>query len=341
MKKNRTWAASVLALALLGAVPARALELKVADSFPAGHYLVRLVLQPWMDDVAKRTNGAVTFNYFPNQQIGKAADMLRLTQSGVVDIAYIAPAYISDKLPLSEVATLPESFRSSCQGTRAYWKSAREGLLAKNEYEPNKIRLVLAVTLPPELVFTVKRKIEKPEDFQGMKLRSSGGAQDLMLRALGSVPVRMSAPDAYESLSRGTMDGLIFTMESMTSYGVDKLVKHSTDSVTFGSFVIAYSMNQAAWNRLPDDVKKAMDEASEAAVAKACADIEAEQSGAHKNLEQAGVSFDPISESATVAIKAKLAGVAKDWAASLDGRGKPASAVLAEYQGLLAASAAK
>lgn len=340
MKKN-IWAASVLALSVLNPAPSTALELKIADSFPAGHFLVRTLLQPWMDNLAKRTNGGVTFNYFPNQQIGKAADMLRLTQAGVVDMAYIAPAYISDKLPLSEVATLPESFRSSCQGTRAYWKSAREGLLAKQEYEPNKIRLILAVTLPPELVFMAKRKIEKAEDFQGLKLRSSGGAQDLMLRALGAVSVRMSAPDSYESLSRGTMDGLIFTTESIKSYGLEKLVKHSTFSVTFGSFVIAYSMSQAAWNKLPDDIKQAIDASSEEVVAKACADIEAEQVEVRKQLEEAGLVFDVIPEDATREIKAKLAGVGKDWAAALDSRGKPATAVLREYEALLAASPAK
>jgi len=42
--------------------PAQALELRVADSFPAGHYLVRLMLKPWMDEVTRKTNGAVTFS---------------------------------------------------------------------------------------------------------------------------------------------------------------------------------------------------------------------------------------------------------------------------------------
>ena len=39
----------------IASTPSLALELKVADSFPAGHYLVRLMLKPWMDDVTKRT----------------------------------------------------------------------------------------------------------------------------------------------------------------------------------------------------------------------------------------------------------------------------------------------
>lgn len=138
MKTSLGWAGSLVALSLAAGVaaPAQALELKVADSFPAGHYLVRLMLKPWMDEVTARTRGAVTFSYYPNQQIGKAADLLRLTQSGVVDIGYIAPSYASDKMPLSEVAQLPEAFHTSCEGTAAYWKSARQGVLAKQEYAP-------------------------------------------------------------------------------------------------------------------------------------------------------------------------------------------------------------
>jgi TRAP-type C4-dicarboxylate transport system substrate-binding protein len=139
MRKAR-YLALALGTAAVSPSAAQAIELKVADSFPAGHYLVRLMLKPWMDDVDRRTSGAVTFNYYPNQQIGKAADLLRLTQSGVVEIGYIAPSYASDKLPLSEVAQLPEAFKTSCEGTLAYWKTAREGIIANQEYAPNKIR---------------------------------------------------------------------------------------------------------------------------------------------------------------------------------------------------------
>ncbi|MBB1091512.1 TRAP transporter substrate-binding protein DctP [Rhodopseudomonas palustris] len=320
---------------------AQALELKVADSFPAGHYLVRLMLKPWMDDVTKRTNGAVTFSYYPNQQMGKATDLLRLTQSGVVDIGYIAPSYASDKMPLSEVAQLPESFSTSCQGTIAYWKSAREGLLAQKEYAPNKIKLLMAVVLPPYQVFTVKNKIESISDIQGLKLRTTGGAQDLTLRALGAVPVRMSAPDAYESLARGTMDGVLFPADSIPSYGLDKLVKHATDGVSFGSFIVAYSISQAAWNKLPADVKAAMDEASEAIEPKVCADVDKEQAQTRKQLNDAGVAYDPIPDATKAQMKDRLKGVSAEWAAAIDARGKPASEALKEFESLLAASANK
>ncbi|MEO8316697.1 MAG: TRAP transporter substrate-binding protein DctP [Bradyrhizobium sp.] len=321
--------------------PAKALELRVADSFPAGHYLVRLMLKPWMDEVTRKTNGAVTFSYYPNQQMGKAADMLMLTQSGVVDIGYIGPSYVSDKMPLSEVAQLPEAFKTSCEGGLAYWKSARTGVLAAKEYAPNKIRLLMEVVLPPYPVFTTKQKIETIKDMQGLKLRTTGGAQDLTLRALGAVPVRMAAPDAYESLSRGTLDGLLFAMESVVAYGLDKLIKYTTDGVSFGSFIVAYSINQAAWDRLPDDVKKAMDEASEAIVPKVCAEVDKELVDTREHMQKAGVTFVPIPEETRTQMKEKLKGVGRDWATSLDSRGKPASAALKEFNDLLAEGASK
>ncbi|WGD54282.1 TRAP transporter substrate-binding protein DctP [Bradyrhizobium sp. CB1650] len=342
MKKKLVWTVAALALSLpVSTMSAKALELKVADSFPADHYLVRLMLKPWMDDVTKRTNGAVTFTHYPNQQIGKAADMLRLTQSGVIDIGYIGPSYVSDKMPLSEVAQLPGAFQTSCQGTLAYWKAAREGVLAKQEYTPNKIKLLMAVVLPPYQVWTAKQKVETIKDMQGLKLRTTGGAQDLTVRTLGAVPVRMAAPDAYESLSRGTMDGLLFPMDSVVAYGLDKLVKHATEGVSFGSFIVAYSINQSVWNKLPDEVKKAMNEASEAITPKACADVDKEQDVTRQKMKDEGISFTPLSDATRAEMQEKLKSVAQEWATGLDSRGKQASAALKEFEGLLAADGAK
>lgn len=342
MKTNLVRAAAVLALSLpVSTMSAHALELKVADSFPGDHYLVRLMLKPWMDDVTKRTNGAVTFTHYPNQQIGKATDMLRLTQSGVIDIGYIGPSYVSDKMPLSEVAQLPGAFQTSCQGTLAYWKTAREGILAKQEYAPNKIKLLMAVVLPPYQVWTAKQKVETIKDMQGLKLRTTGGAQDLTVRTLGAVPVRMAAPDAYESLSRGTMDGLLFPLDSVVAYGLDKLVKYATEGVSFGSFIVAYSINQSVWDKLPDDVKKAMNEASEAITPKACADVDKEQQVTQQKMKEQGIAFVPLSDATRGEMKDKLKGVAQEWAAGLDSRGKQASTALKEFEALLAAGGAK
>src|SRR6476661_9588971 len=184
---HRVMAVAALFIASSGmASAAEPMRLRVADSFPKGHYLVKLVLEPWMEEVRKRTNNAVTFEHYPAQQLGKATDMLKLTQTGVADIGYVAPAYASDKMPVSEVAMLPGAFAHSCQGTLAYWKLARSGVIAEQDYAANNIHLLLAVSLPQYRIFTVKNPVKDTADVTGLKLRSTGGAQDLTLRAIGA-----------------------------------------------------------------------------------------------------------------------------------------------------------
>lgn len=46
----------ILIASTLLAQAADPVTLRVADSFPKGHYLVKLILEPWMDEVKKRTN---------------------------------------------------------------------------------------------------------------------------------------------------------------------------------------------------------------------------------------------------------------------------------------------
>lgn len=328
--------ASTLAVSTATTLAADPIHLRVADSFPKGHYLVKLVLEPWMEDIKKRTNNAVTFDYYPAQQLGKATDMLKLTQTGVADIGYTAPGYASDKMPVSEVAMLPGAFDHTCQGTLAYWKLARDGVIAEQDYAGNNIRLLLSVTLPQYRILTVKAPVKEVADVSGLKLRSTGGAQDLTLRAIGSVPVRMAAPDAYESLSRGTMDGLLFPLESVIAYGTDKLVKYSTDGIGFGSFIVAYSISDAAWKKLPPNVQKAMVDAAEQIVPAACEQIHKADDDTRRKLEATGVRFETLRPDARDKFKDLLKGVAKNWADGLDGRGKRGGDALKQFDAAVA-----
>jgi TRAP-type C4-dicarboxylate transport system substrate-binding protein len=315
-------------------------RLRVADSFPKGHYLVKLILEPWMEEVKKRTNGAVVFEHYPAQQLGKATDMLKLTQTGVADIGYVAPAYASDKMPVSEVAMLPGAFEHSCQGTLAYWKLAKNGVIAEQDYAGNNIRLLLAVSLPQYRIFTVKAPVKEVADVTGLKLRSTGGAQDLTLRALGAVPVRMAAPDAYESLSRGTMDGLLFPLESVVAYGADKLVKYSTDGLGFGSFIVSYSISENVWKKLSPEVQKAMIDVADEIIPSACKQVQKADDETKKSLE-AAIRFETLQPEVRAKFKDLMKGVAKTWSEGLDARGKRGSDALKEFDAAVSGIPAK
>src|SRR3546814_3858912 len=80
---NRFIPVTAIALVLAVAMPAMAQQkLRVADSLPVGHFFAESGTKFWMAEVKRLTGGKVDFEYFPSEQLGKAKDMLTLTQTG-------------------------------------------------------------------------------------------------------------------------------------------------------------------------------------------------------------------------------------------------------------------
>jgi TRAP-type C4-dicarboxylate transport system substrate-binding protein len=183
--------------------------------------------------------------------------------------------------------------------------------------------------------------VRTEDDVKGLKLRSTGGAQDLTLRTIGAVPVRMAAPETYESLSRGTLDGVLFPLDSVVAYNVEKIVRYSTEGANFSSFIVAYSISDASWNALTPDVKKVITEVGDEIVRSACASVDKQEAETRQKLVDAGVQFVPVSAEFRGKLDEMLKDVGQKWAQGLDGRGKKGSAALAEFQKVVAEQPAR
>lgn len=309
--------------------------LKFADSLPANHLFTEALSKPWMAEVKKRTNGAVDFQHYPAEQLGKGKDMLTLAQSGVADIALIIPPYISDKLPLSGVVELPGGFSSSCQGVKGLWKIANGGLLQTAELAPTGMRLLFALVQPPFQIYSSKARIDSIKAIAGQKLRTTGGGMDLMARKLGAVPVRLAAPEVHEALSRGTIDGGVLAVVSVGSYGLTPLVKYGTVSENFGSAALLYEIGDVAWKKLTPEVQKIMVDVGRDITFSACAKIDADATRDNEKMRAAGIQLTRIADADRPQLDAALDAVSKEWAEGLDKRGKPASAILKEFRAAL------
>lgn len=334
MKIHATLAMTAFTLALATGPGAMAqdkkITLKVADSFPTTHYVPGFI-KKWMDDVTAASDGMVEFEYYGAEQLGKAKDMLTLVQSGVADVAYVAPSYVSEKMPLSSVAELPGGFETSCEGTRAYWKLATgDGIIAKREMQPNGVRLVMTGLGAPYQIISTK-KFDSLASLSGQKLRSYGGHQDTALKDLGAVPVRMPAPEMYEAVTRGTLDGVVLPYASVFSYRLQDQVKFATSGQNFGSVALNYVMNEQKWKAMPQKVKDAMAKAGPAAVEHACQYMDRDAEASAEKLRKGGVSMVKFNAADQKQIDAKVKGIAPKWAADLDRRGKPGSETLKAF----------
>ncbi len=319
---------------LAGNLVAQPIKLRVADSLPLGNYIAEHGAKYWMNEVTKRTKGAVEFEYYPTEQLGKAKDMLDLTLSGAVDIGYVVPGYVSDKMPLSAITELPGLFSSSCEGTLAYWKLAKGGgVLAKREFEPNKVIPLIALVPPSFQLFMATRKIESLKSIEGAKLRTAGAGGDEVARVIfKAVPIRIAPPEIYEALSRGTIDGLQFPYASLLSYKLTDLVKYATEGEKFGSGVVTYMISEARWNRLTPEIRQAMAEASEATVRNLCAKTDANLRSEIEQTRKLGVPIVQLPASDRQVMESGYAKVGDAWAEALTKRGKPGKEVLQDFK---------
>ncbi|GGA74542.1 C4-dicarboxylate ABC transporter [Nitratireductor aestuarii] len=327
---------TLLALTAAWAMPASAETLRIGDSFPVGHYISENMTKVWMEEVKKASNGEVDFEYFPAEQLGKAKDLLSLTQSGVMDIGYVGASYVSDKLPLSSVGEMPEAFTTSCQGTKAFWQIAKPGgALDQAEFAPNGVRVLMVMVLPPYQVFTSNREISGLDSLKGLKIRSTGGAKELASQLVGAVPIQIAAPDTRDALSRGTLDALLFPHSSILPYEVLPFLKYATQDVNFGSFVVTYVISQNKWDQLDESTQKILADAGEAATLHGCEVADRMDGEDKQKIAESGVKFVTFSEADQEKLQEVLGTVSQRWAEDLDKRGKPGTEILEAFRNAL------
>lgn len=326
-------------LASAPAADAQVITLRVADSLPPTHFITRHGTTYFMEEVTKATNGAVRFEHYPSEQLGKAKDMLTLLQSGLADIALVVPSYMSEKLPLSGVVDLPGGIRSSCEGTLAYSALLKDGgWLAENEFKANKVRAVFTFVNPPYELFLSKKGRPNLLDLEGRKVRSVGGALDLTVREMKGVPVRLSAPEIREALSRGTVDGVIWTLPSMTAYKLDGLVKSATRGAKLSSIATGYMISDAAWAKLPDSARQAITRIGEEATRRVCDMTDKDIASIYAQFDKQGIEVFDVSAAEQRALAPIFDKVRQDWVTQLTQRGKPGKEALAAFEKALAAA---
>lgn len=233
------------------------IKLKVADSLPKTNNISKYGIVEWMKRVEELTAGKVKFEHFPAEQMGKAKDMLELTRSGTADLAYVASSYVAAGMDMSGVIELPNAFPSSEIASQVYWKLS-QGAMQNTDFLKNGIRPVLAMALPPYDFYNTKREVKVPDDVKGMKTRSQGGVMNTTIQSFGGIPVVVAAPELYESLQKGVVDGAVLPVTSLSPYKAEELVKYVTRDVRLGTFCATLSINEKVWQSLPQDVQKAM-----------------------------------------------------------------------------------
>ncbi len=308
--------------------------LKVADAFPNTHPVSEHGATFFMDRVEELSDNRVSFEYYPAEQLGDANSLLDLVQTKTTDIAYVGAGYVTDKMPLLGVSQLPGLYQTSMEGSTAYWELVNDEVM-ESEFKENKVKPVFVNASPPYQITTTSKKIETIEDFKGLRVRTTGGIQDITASALGLVPVQMAGGEIYTALERNTIEGALLAFSSWPAYQFNEVLNYATTNVPLGSAAVTYLINQEVFDNLPTDIQEIIIQVGEETV-RNLADVGDEGEKTLSNgFSEDGVDIYEMDESELSEINAELSNVWEEWYAPLNEKGVPAKDVLDKYLELL------
>lgn len=248
----------VLCIPLQSPAAEKEITLKVANWLPM-QYPQTILMGEWCKELTKRANGKVKVNYYPAGTLVPAVQAYEAVTKGISDVGHHVPGYTPGRFPLSEVIDgVPRSYKDPRMPTKlvnAFYKKFKP-----KEFDDVKILWFHAHT--PGRISTKAKPIEKLEDVKGLKMKTYGPTARIM-QLLGGTPVAMPFTDAYDSLSRGVLDGLMADYGGLETYKLGDMIKYclENDAAAYSAVFVAV-MNKDTFNSLPPDVQKLIDQMS-------------------------------------------------------------------------------
>jgi TRAP-type C4-dicarboxylate transport system substrate-binding protein len=330
MKKNGVVAVSLIFMFTLSAlvlVPGPALraadkplELKVSHFWPETSAMHKHMLR-WKEKLEADSKGRLTLRIFSSGVILKQTQEWDGLQKGVTDIVYgirmgSAGREFTEKMPVFTAGA-----DSATMGAKISYDVYNEFPEFRAEFKPVKL-LWLAAAGPNEIHTT--KPVRKLEDLKGMQLRTapSGSSIDIM-KALQAAPAAMPMSETFMAIQKGTVDGALGPYDILKDFRIADICKYTTNAHLFvltGHYV---AMNINAYNRLPADLRKVLEDSVEWARKDSCKTYDSEDDASEEYAKSKGHEFIKLSPAEHARWIAAIKPVQDKIAADLDAKGYP------------------
>ena len=336
MKKWTTLlAAAAATLAASAAAHAQDVTLKLHQMLPAQATIPAKALAPWAEKVMKESDGRIQIDLYPAMQLGgKPPELVDQLRDGVIDLAWTVIGYTPGRFPSTEAFELPFMMTNGEQTSKAFHEYCEKYCV--DDFKD--YHVIAWHTHGPGLIHS-REPVEKLEDMSGMKLRGGTRVVNQMLEKLGAVPVGMPVTAVAESLSKGVINGTTIPFEVAPAFKVDEIVSNVTgfagkNGLYTATFVFA--MNKDAYDKLPDDLKKVIDDNSGVGTAGLFgAAMDAGDVRGREVAEKAGARLITLDEAETQRWKDIATPLVDAWAEEMNGAGRPGTDMINDARALL------
>ena len=202
------------------------------------------------------TGGKVTAQI--KYRLGPPPAQMDLVQDGAADLSWIFHGYQAGRFTATKLIELPGYSGDAEAASVAYWRVHEAHLAAADEHKG--VKLIGLMTHGPAHLHSA-RKVTSLDQVAGMKLRVPGGVGGDAGAALGATGIQVPAPKVYETLASNAADGVVMPFEARKGFKLTEVAQNVWEmpgGLYRGSFALI--MNREAFDGLPEDLRKALDE---------------------------------------------------------------------------------
>ena len=266
MKTFLSTLALAAALAVSGAVPGQAQEIKVGLALPEGMAdfdFINGMYETFKTEVEATSDMTVDLVY--GGALGAPNDRLAQMRRGVIQMSDSADGNIATVFPDIQILNMPYLF-STVDEARAVLDGPFGDKLAESLREKTGIKVLGWWESGGFKHFSANKPIATPGDMKGLKMRVLGPLATIPVEALGASAAPVAFSELYTSLKTGVVDG---QDNSVTVFNLVKLYEvQSHLSLTGHTYAFGpLGINDAFFSGLEADKQAVITAAAEKAIA--------------------------------------------------------------------------
>jgi len=217
-------------------------------------------LKLFAENVGKATNGRVKIKVYAANELVKIKATRGAVQSGAIEMACEAGAYIQRVIPEADVEFgLPFSWRNWNEAWEAWTKYGLQEKL--REAYAEKGLYIITIQPAAEYALMTTKPVRTAGDLKGLKIRTWGTTAKI-LKTLGAAPTMIPGAEQYVALQRGTVDGTVYPVFVLDAYKLKEVIRYVILPSIISPPTTEIYINLKVWEGLSPDLQKAINEAA-------------------------------------------------------------------------------
>jgi len=209
--------------------------------------------------VEKETQGRVKVEIFPNAQLGSTKDEMGMVKAGTVEAVLTISSPVETLEPMEAIYAIPFLWKINPGDSKQFdilsqHNSLIESSIRNKMKEKGIYRLgCLNTQYGHVIVGNNVRRVTKPEDMKGLKIRYIGGLLGkVLLDKVGASGMVIAGPEVPVALNQGVIDGIQSAV--LHIHDARWITKYILATI-FRPYTIPLCVNLKWWESLPKDLQ--------------------------------------------------------------------------------------